>query len=102
MVKWMPNDKKIMQYGRHGLVKLCNLSPDTKAKIPRSGKGESDDLCPVCDEDLFYTDEITKRIAILNDTHDVTGWVCPECFSEFDMKTHVVTLMSKQPVQGES
>lgn len=100
----MANDKKVMQYGRHGLVRLCNISPDSKAKIPKpsSHGGESDDLCPVCDEDLFYTEEITKRIAILNDTHDVTGWVCPECFTEFDMEAHVVTLLSKQPVQGES
>ena len=98
----MANDKKVMQYGRHGLVRLSNISPDSKAQIPKpNNHSESDDLCLVCDEDLFYNNDVTKRIAILNDTHDVTGWVCPNCFSEFVMGG-VVTLMSKQPVQGES
>jgi hypothetical protein len=98
----MPSEKKIMQYGRHGLIKICNITPDTKAQIPNMVKDDLDDLCPVCDENLFYNDDVTKRIAILNNEQDVTGWVCPECFTEFDMEAHVVTLMSKQPVQGET
>ena len=49
-------------------------------------KENKEDLCPVCDGDLYYNDEFTQRIGIINTTgdHEVLGWICPHCKSEFD------------------
>ena len=47
------------------------------------------DLCPACDEDLFYNDRFTKRVALI-DNGKVEGWMCPFCNCEFDLKDNLV------------
>jgi hypothetical protein len=56
----------------------------------------------VCDEELFYTSEITKRIAVVDNDEELQGWICPKCYSEFDMKDNLKTLFAKSSVQGRA
>ena len=60
------------------------------------------DACPVCDEELFYTPEITKRIAVVDNAEELQGWICPTCFSEFDIEDNIKTLFAKSGVQGRA
>ena len=60
------------------------------------------DACPVCDEELFYSPDITKRIAIVDNREDIQGWICPQCYSEFDMSDNIKTLLAKSAVQGRT
>ena len=60
------------------------------------------DACPVCDEELFYTNEITKRIAVVDNSEELQGWICPKCYSEFDMKDNIKTLFAKSSIQGSA
>jgi len=60
------------------------------------------DSCPVCDEELFYSPEITKRIAIVDNEETLQGWICPKCYSEFDMNDNLKTLFAKSSVQGSA
>ena len=63
---------------------------------------EGEDLCPACEHNLFYSRQITKRIAILDSEKNVAGWVCPSCFTEFNTKDEVIILMSSSSVQGKA
>jgi len=49
-------------------------------------KQNNKDLCPVCEGNLYHNENFTKRIGIIDTTgnHDVIGWICPHCKSEFD------------------
>ena len=60
-------------------------------KIPK-------DLCKVCDYNLYYDDNGSRRIAITEDrrlTTEVVSWLCPNCFSEFDTEDNLLQLMTK-------
>lgn len=62
-----------------------------------------DDDCPVCDYNLYLTKEITKRIAIMDDEEvDVISWICPDCFSQFDMEDNPEILLSSNNIQAQS
>ena len=49
------------------------------------------DLCPVCDESLYYDGEITQRVGLLaDDDYTIEGWMCPFCNSQFDLKNNLM------------
>ena len=62
----------------------------------------SDDVCSVCSADLHLTDEITKRIALIDDWEEIIGWKCPECFSEFDRDDKLRMLLPEERVRGRA
>lgn len=71
-----------------------------KVKIKRIKK----DLCIVCDFNLYYDDNCSRRIAITESRElntEVVSWLCPRCFSEFDMEDNLLQLMTKKE-QGET
>lgn len=62
-----------------------------------------EDCCSVCNENLYYSADVTKRIAILGDEEtEVVGWICPECYSQFDMDDNIQVLFSKNNIQGKT
>ena len=89
-------------------ITISNRHGDTmNGEIEDRGKkviieGSIVDACPVCDKELFYSPEITKRIAIVDNEEEVKGWICPECYSEFDMSDNIKTLLSKSSIQGKA
>ena len=53
-------------------------------------KTNKKDLCPVCDEDLYYDEQITQKIGLLaDDDYTVEGWMCPHCKSRFDINNNL-------------
>jgi hypothetical protein len=96
--------KQLTTYDKEGKSSQTKLvkSPVPIRRITEEHPYE-EDLCNVCDEDLFFSSEITKRIAILSSKGDeVTGWVCPTCYTEFDNKDNIQVLMSRTSIQGKS
>ena len=83
-------------------MKIRKLSPIRKT-IPSNTDKEEIDLCLVCEEDLYFDEEYTRRIGIYDYNPDkVRGWMCPYCKSEFDRKDNIVTLLSSIMQEGES
>ena len=94
----LKSSKTVLKFSRDGSVRKFHLTEGIKKKVEIG----DEDFCPVCGTDLKYDAEITKRIAIMDSSEIfVKGWVCPECFTEFDMESNVKVLFSKQSIHGE-
>ena len=92
--------RRVTQFSRDGSSKVCEINKN-HVELPRGEEYiTGNDPCPVCEENLFASEDFTKRIAIL-DEGDILGWICPECFTEFDMESNVKVLFSKQAIHGE-
>ena len=67
-------------------------------------KQNNEDLCPVGEGNLYYNESFTKRIGIVDTTgnHDVIGWICPHCKSEFDKSDNIMYIYGQDYVQGKS
>ena len=56
-------------------------------------KKKNRDLCPVCDENLYYNNDTTQRVGLLaEDDYSIEGWMCPFCKSRFDIKDNLVNI----------
>ena len=42
----------------------------------KKGK-KSKDPCPVCDKELFFNEDYSKRAGLLDDNEECVGWMCP-------------------------
>ena len=61
------------------------------------------DLCPVCDANLYYDDQITQRVGILgDDDYTVEGWMCPECRSRFDIDNNLTYINASNNQPGKA
>ena len=67
-------------------------------------KQNNEDLCPVCEGNLYHNESFTKRIGIVDTTgnHDVIGWICPHCKSEFDADNHLTKFLGEGNIRGEA
>ena len=67
-------------------------------------KKNEEDLCPVCEGDLYYSEKYTQRIGIVDitDNHDVIGWICPHCKSEFDNSNKVMYIYGENYDSGDA
>ena len=67
-------------------------------------KKNEQDLCPVCDGDLYYNENYTQRIGIINTTGDyeLLGWICPHCKSEFDNSSKVMYIYGENFSSGDT
>jgi len=60
------------------------------------------DPCPICESDLYLSEEFTKRIGLLDVHREVTGWICPKCNSEFDLNDNIVYIYGENSIQGKA
>ena len=74
--------------------------PKKVSKVKKPRKTKIKDPCLVCKKDLYYDSNFSQRVA-LTEEDIVMGWLCPHCFSEFDLRDNLVRLMTKKP-QGEA
>ena len=71
----------------------------------KNKKTKSKDPCPICDEELHYNSKYSKRIGIFDTSsiqHDVMGWACPHCMSEFDIDDNIMYIYGQDSMQGNS
>ena len=60
------------------------------------------DPCPVCDEDLYYDDDYTRRIGLLDNFDKLEGWMCPYCRATFDKKDNLSYISVANINQGKA
>ena len=66
-------------------------------------KKSSKDLCPVCEEDLYFNEDYTWRIGIYDYNPDkVRGWMCPYCRATFDKKDNLLYISNVDSIQGKA
>ena len=56
-----------------------------KLLLMQKKKNDRKDLCPACEENLYYSKRTSKRIGILGEDDKILGWACPFCMSQFDL-----------------
>ena len=78
------------------MVQKQNLL-DTKRK-----NHKIEDLCPVCDKNLYFNGDISKRVGLLDADDEVIGWLCPFCKTEFDFNEKVIHIMGDEEIRGEA
>ena len=94
-----------IRYNKDGELReseISNTPTEFRDLYSNYHEEEGDDNCTVCNENLFFNRNITKRIAILEADKSVSGWICPSCYTEFDNADKVVVLMSKSQIQGRA
>ena len=79
------------------MEKKQNLSQQEK----KSRKELMFDLCPACEEDLYYNDKFTKRVALI-DGGKVEGWMCPYCRSLFDLEQNLTYIRMQKTKVGKA
>jgi RNase P subunit RPR2 len=65
-------------------------------------KSNPEDLCKICDSNLYYDKQMTKRIGLLDIHREVKGWICPKCNSEFDLEDNIVYIYGENSIQGKA
>ena len=75
---------------------------ETKLNSLHIRKRKGKDLCPVCDYNLYFNKEYTKRIGLLDKDKEITGWMCPKCNSEFDFNNKIVYIYGEKYARGEA
>ena len=41
-------------------------------------------------------------MGLINKNEDLTGWLCPHCKSEFNLKNDIVELFDEDVIKGEA
>jgi len=64
---------------------------------------KNEDLCPVCDTNLYYDEQITQRVGILaDDDYTIEGWMCPKCRSMFDINDNLTYINASNNMPGKA
>ena len=59
------------------------------------------DICPACEENLYYNDRFTKRVALIENS-EVEEWMCPFCNCQFDLKDNLMYIKDRKNVTGKA
>ena len=68
-------------------------------------KTKTKDPCPVCERELYYNEYYYKRIGLFDmesAAHEVIGWACPRCKSEFDNNNNIMYIYGEDSIQGNT
>ena len=63
------------------------------------------DPCSVCGKELYYNSKYSQRIGLFDTqslNHNIIGWSCPHCKSEFDINDNIMYIYGQDYVQGKS
>ena len=83
--------------------KSLNLAQKSLNEVLKGlGKKKSKEPCPVCENELYFNDELSKKCALLNENNFVVGWICPHCRSEFDNDDNIIEIFTGIQGKGES
>ena len=59
-----------------------------------------DDLCKVCESNLYHDENVSKRIGIIEKNGDIDSWKCPHCKSEFDLDDNILYIYGPESISG--
>ena len=58
------------------------------------------DPCEVCGKDLYYDDEVSQRIGMMESDGEIKSWKCPFCASEFDLDDNILHIYGEENAKG--
>ena len=68
-------------------------------------KTRTKDPCPVCEKDLYHNEYYSKRIGLFDvntPDHEVIGWACPKCKTEFDNNDNIMYIYGENFDAGKA
>ena len=74
------------------MSKKPSLLVTLKAKSSKKKTKSKKDPCLVCNKNLYYNADFSKRVGLIDEDSMVLGWMCPYCKSEFTEDDKLVTL----------
>jgi uncharacterized protein YbaR (Trm112 family) len=74
----------------------------TQKKISKEVLDNCEDFCPVCEKSLFYSEELSQRIGLVDSNNRVIGWICPFCDTEFGINDEIVYIYGKNTLRGRT
>ena len=77
---------------------------EKKHKYLRTQKNQtkSEDNCPVCDKNLYWDEDTTQRVGLLDEDNRIEGWMCPFCKSHFDLNDNLVNINHEAIMVGRA
>ena len=86
-----------------GNLKSLQLAArNLKDVLKNIGINKSVDPCPVCENELYYEKDLTRRCGLLNEHDEIIGWLCPHCRSEFDGDDNLVEIFTGMKTKGNA
>ena len=58
--------------------------------------------CPVCGDELYYDEDYSQKVALLDSTDIIEGWMCPWCKSRFDFEDNLTYISMPGTTQGKA
>ena len=58
--------------------------------------------CPVCSGELYYSEFLSQKIAIIDENDFINGWMCPWCSSRFDFDDNLTYISMPGTTQGKA
>mgnify|MGYP003657110963 FL=1 len=81
------------------------MEKQTQSLSHTKKKTKSKDPCPVCEEELYHNQHYSKRVGLFDTNttdHDVIGWMCPKCNSEFDNNDNIMYIYGENFEGGDA
>ena len=77
---------------------------EKKQKYLRTQKNQtkSEDNCPVCDKNLYWDEDTTQRVGLLDEDNRIEGWMCPYCNSLFDLDENLTYISLPETKAGKA
>ena len=63
---------------------------------------KKNDPCPVCNKDLYWDEQVTQRVGLLDYDYKVEGWMCPHCRSRFDNNQNITYINLPETKTGKA
>jgi len=71
----------------------------TTSKYSRTQKRKESSAKDPC-LDLYYDDEVTQRIGMIESDGNIKSWKCPFCASEFDLDDNILYIYGEDNAKG--
>ena len=60
------------------------------------------DTCPICEKNLYYDEDCSKRLGVIELNGDIDSWKCPACKSEFDLDDNILYIYGSEIEGGQA
>ena len=70
------------------------------SRTQKKKTSKPEDPCVVCEKDLYYDDEVTQRIGMMEANGDIKSCKCRFCASEFDLDDNILYIYGEDNAKG--
>ena len=60
------------------------------------------DPFPVGEKNLYYDENASKRIGVIEEDGEINSWKCPACKSEFDLEDNILYIYGSETEGGQA